>query len=94
MKLTMEHSHPRMCVLTRAAKVLFHDAPDLQYSILLINIISHVATAVDHEVSQGSYVVWGSKLAKRQQAHAVIEIIINARLSGRLHCQNFTRQNH
>ena len=33
---------------------------------------NHVATAV--EVSQGSYVMWSSKLAKRQQAHVVIEI--------------------
>ena len=50
MKLTMEHSHPQMCLLTFAAKVLFRNATDLQYQILLINMISHVATAVDHEV--------------------------------------------
>ena len=60
-------------LLTRAAKVLFHDAPDIRYPILLINMVSHVATAVNHEVSWRG----GSKLAKRQQ-HAVIEIIINA----------------
>ena len=35
--------------LTRAAKFLFRDANDLQYQILMI---SHVATAVDHEVLQ------------------------------------------
>ena len=56
MKLTMEHGHPQMCLLTHAAKVLFCNATDLQYQILLINMISHVATAVDHEVSQGNYV--------------------------------------
>ena len=39
-----------------------------------INMISHVATAVDHEVSQGSYVACSSKLVKQQQAHVVIEI--------------------
>ena len=50
MKLSLEYGHPRMCLLTHTAKVLFHDATDLQYQILLINI-SHVATAVDHEVS-------------------------------------------
>ena len=55
MKLSMEHSHPRMCLFTRTAKVLFRDATDLQYQILLINI-SQVATAVDHEASQGGYV--------------------------------------
>ena len=54
MKLTMEHGHPRICLLTCAAKVLFHDATDLQYPTLLINTVSHVAVAVDHEVSQGS----------------------------------------
>ena len=70
MKLTMEHGHPRMCLLTRAARVLFCDA-DLQYQILLINIISHIATAVDHGVSQGSYVARSSELAKQ---HVVIEI--------------------
>ena len=53
MKLTMEHGHSQMCLLTRAAKVPFRNAADLQYQILLINLISHVATAVDHEVSQG-----------------------------------------
>ena len=63
-----------------AAKVLFRDATDLQHQILLINI-SHVATAISHEVSQGSYVTRSGKLVKRQQAHAVIEIIINARLT-------------
>ena len=65
MKLTMEHGHSPMCLLTRAAKILFRNAPDLQYTILLINIVSHVATAVNHKVSQGSYVARGSKLAKR-----------------------------
>ena len=74
MKLTMEHGHPWMCLLTRAARVLFRDATDLQYQILLINIISHIATAVDHGVSQGRYVARSSKLAKQQQAHVVIEI--------------------
>ena len=74
MKLTMEHGHPRMCLLTHATKVLFRNATDLQYQILLINMISHIATAVDHEVSQGNYVARSSKLAKWQQAHAVIEI--------------------
>ena len=39
-----------MRLLTRAAKVLFHDATE-QYQVLLINMISHVATAVDHEVA-------------------------------------------
>ena len=33
------------------SKVFFHDATDLQYQILLINMISHVATAVDYEVA-------------------------------------------
>ena len=51
MKLTLEHGHLRMCFLTRAAKVSFHDTINLQYQILLINMISHVVTAVDHEVS-------------------------------------------
>ena len=51
-------------------------------------MISHVATADDHEVSQGNYMAWGSKLAKRQQAHAVI-LIINTRLTGRLHSSKF-----
>ena len=37
--------------MTRTAKVIFCDATDLQYQILLINMISHVATAVDHEVA-------------------------------------------
>ena len=37
-------------------------------------MISHVATAIDYEVSQGNYVARNSKLAKRQQVHAVIEI--------------------
>ena len=41
-------------VLTCTAKVLFCDATGLQYQILLINMISHVVTAVDHKVSQGS----------------------------------------
>ena len=50
--------------LTHAEKVLFRDANDLQYQILLINVISHVAPAVDHEVSQGNYVVRSNKLAK------------------------------
>ena len=80
-----------ICSLTHAAKVPFHDATNLQYQILLISMISHVATAVDHEVSQGNYVARSSKLAKRQQAHAVIEIVINARLT---ESQNFTHQNH
>ena len=40
----------QMCPLTRTAKVFFHDAINLQYKILLINMISHVATALDHEV--------------------------------------------
>ena len=40
-----------MRLLTRAAKVLFHDATELQYQVLLINMISHVATAVDHKVA-------------------------------------------
>ena len=62
--------------LTRAAKVLFRDATDLQYQILLINMISHVATAVDHEVSQGSYIAQSSELAKRQQAHVAIEVLL------------------
>ena len=74
MKLTLEPSHPWMCLLTHAAKVLFHDTTDLQYQILLINMISQVATAVDHEVSQGSYVAQSSKLAKWQKAHVIIEI--------------------
>ena len=34
-------------------------------------MISDVATAVDHEISQGSYIAWSSKLAKWQQAHVV-----------------------
>ena len=46
MKLTLEHSHPWMCLLPHVAKVLFHDATNLQYQILLI------ATVIDHEVSQ------------------------------------------
>ena len=71
--LTLENGHPWMCLLTRAAKVLFHDATDLQFQILLINMISHVATAVDHEVSQGSYVARSSELAKWQQPHVVID---------------------
>ena len=37
---------------------------------------------------QGSYVVRGSKLAKSQQAHVVIEIIINAHLT-----EGYIRQN-
>ena len=41
MKLTLEHSHPWMCLLTRAANFLFHDATDLQHQIVLI------ATAVE-----------------------------------------------
>ena len=61
-----------MCLLKRAAKVLIRDATDFQHQILLINMMSHVATAVDHEVSRGSYVVRSNKLAQRQQAHAVI----------------------
>ena len=40
--------------LTCTAKVLFCDANDFQYQILLINMMSHVATAVDHKVSQGT----------------------------------------
>ena len=32
----------------------FRNATDLQYQIILINMITHVATAVDHEVSQGT----------------------------------------
>ena len=48
-------------------------------------MITHVATAVDHEVSQGNYVARSSKLAIRQQAHAVIETSMNVRLTGRLH---------
>ena len=59
MKLTMKHGHPRMCLLTRAAKVLFCDATELQYPILLMNMVSHVTIAVYHEVSQGSYVARG-----------------------------------
>ena len=35
---------------------------DLQYQILLINIINQAATPV--KVSQGSYVVWSNELAK------------------------------
>ena len=46
MKSTLEHAHPQMCILTRGAKLLFRDATDLQYQILLIT------TAVDHRVSQ------------------------------------------
>ena len=38
-----------MRLLTCPAKVLFYDATDLQYQIRLINMISHVDTAVDHE---------------------------------------------
>ena len=63
-----------MYLMTRTAKVIFCDATDLQYQILLINMISHVATAVDYEVSQGNYVAWSSELVKWQQAHVVIEI--------------------
>ena len=55
MKLTLEHGHPQMSLLTRAANVLFHDATDLQYQILLINMIGYLATAVDNEVD--SYMV-------------------------------------
>ena len=40
-----------MRLLTCAAKVFFHNATDLQYQLLLINMISHVATAVDHKVA-------------------------------------------
>ena len=37
--------------------LVFHDATDLQYQILLINMISHIATAVDHEnIMRYSYV--------------------------------------
>ena len=57
MKLTMKHDHPRMCLLTHAAKVLISNETDLQCQILLINMLSQVDTAVDHEVSLGSYVV-------------------------------------
>ena len=42
---------------------------DLQY--LLINMISHLATAVDHKVSQDSYMAQSSELGKQQQAHVV-----------------------
>ena len=66
MKLGLEHGHPWMCLLTSAVKVPFCDATDLQYQILLINMISHIPTAVDHEVSQGSCVAQSSKLVKRQ----------------------------
>ena len=73
MKLTLDvqPSTPDVA-LTRAAKILFRDANDLQYQIFLINVISHVAIAVDHEVSQGSYMMRSSELAKRQLAHVVI----------------------
>ena len=74
MKLTLEHGHPWISLLTCAAKVLFRDATDLQCQFLLINVISHVATAVDHEVSQGSYVARSSRLAKWQQTHVAIEM--------------------
>ena len=30
-ELTLEHNYPWMCLLTCAAKVLFHNANDLQY---------------------------------------------------------------
>ena len=49
MKLTLEHGHPRVCLLTHTANVLICNATDLQYQIFLINMISHVATTVDHE---------------------------------------------
>ena len=78
-----------MCLLTRAAKVPLRDATDLQYQILSINMISHIATAADHEIPQGSYVARGSKLAKRQKAHTVIEVIINACLTIRLYSSKF-----
>ena len=68
------HGHPWMCLLTHAVKVLFRDATDLQYQILLISMISHIVIAVDHEVSQGGYMAWSSELVKWQQVHAVIEI--------------------
>ena len=86
--------HSRIYLLTCVAKVFFCNGTDLQYQIFLINMITHVATAVDHEVSQGNYVAWSSKLAKRQQVHAVIEIIIDMRLTEGYICQNFTHQNH
>ena len=54
-------------------------------TLIVVNMISHIAIAVDHEVSRGSYMARSSKPAKRQQVHAVIKIIINARLTGRLH---------
>ena len=46
--------YPLICPLTHAAKVIFRNATDLQYQIILINMTTHVATAVDHEVSQGT----------------------------------------
>ena len=52
-----------MCPLMCTAKVLFYDATNLQCKILLINMISHIATAVDHEVSQISYMAPSSETA-------------------------------
>ena len=76
MKLTLEHGHPQMCLLTCTAKVLFHNATDLQYQILLINMISHLATVVDCEVSQDSYVARSSETATSECSNR--NIIINA----------------
>ena len=75
MKLTLEHGHPWMCLLTHAAKVLFCHATDLQYQILLINMISHVGTAVDHEVSQVSCVACSNEPVKQQQVHVAISVV-------------------